>query len=175
MSKGKHGRSGASGSRRKNGYIGNFGILTVSMTLTLVGILLWGVATRACTPDYEMLMGKNAVIQSCEERSTNRARYYLVTTTDGAEFHISGSYQAAELEAALKPGTPVSLKWYDRESSEIHYLEEVVANGKRVVTYTDTSETDQRFFSILGGVLIALGAVGVLSYFYLSSRGKYAF
>lgn len=118
------------------------------------------------TPEYEKLSAKETKVQRFYVvRHRRTADDAMLETMEGDKFYVRGTYDLNEMNARLRAGTKIQVKYYKRKAffvKPILCAEEVVVDGKKICTYCNYDRGN-----LIGGSIVAIVMFGLsVSFFW---------
>lgn len=145
---------------KANALLAVFSVLSI-----LTGIFLPFLPVLLPVAEYDELVDKQIVVQSLEWIQQQRgASFYLVTTEEGEQYNITGSYEsAAQLEGILSQGKSASIKYYENKIFFLtkKYAEVVVADGECVVSYNNDEDDGMWVLYLITACCFLIGSGGI--------------
>jgi len=102
-------------------------------------------------------------------------RYWELRTEDGESYNLTGSFDRSEMKESLTHGVEAQIRYWENWLGNLFghkYAEEVVVNGKRIVSYNNDEDQHLTALYLLSGACILFGAAGLFLFRWEVRRNR---
>ena len=140
--------------------------LVLGIIIILFGIFIFLYPIIPATP-YEEYKEKEVIISKFDHfyGGVKGASYDYIITEDGEKYNISGDYIKSELSEILTKGTTAVIKYKVNSVLPCKtYIEEIIVDGSKVVTYNNDTPMNWVPHIIFGIFSCLIGIAFIVSY-----------
>ena len=101
--------------------------------------------------------------------------HWELRTEDGESYNLTGSFDRSEMKESLTHGVEAQIRYWENWRGNLFghkYAEEVVVNGKRIVSYNNDEDQHLTALYLLSGACILFGAAGLFLFRWEVRRNR---
>ena len=101
--------------------------------------------------------------------------HWELRTKGGESYNLTGSFDRSEMKESLTHGVEAQIRYWENWRGNLFghkYAEEVVVNGKRIVSYNNDEDQHLTALYLLSGACILFGAAGLFLFRWEVRRNR---
>ncbi len=153
----------------------NLAGIALSGFLILAGVFLLFLS-KLPVASYEDCREKTVTVDSMRYHyGYISSGYWELRTEDGESYNLTGSFDRSEMKESLTHGVEAQIRYLENWRGNLFghkYAEEVVVNGKRIVSYNNDEDQHLTALYLLSGACILFGAAGLFLFRWEVRRNR---
>ena len=143
--------------------------IVLAVIMFLLCIVMLCLPRRTGRPELSELKDQSVIVEKLRYiyGGPRTSGHYELTTEDGTEYNVSGSYLTAELTEALVQGMEAEIKYYENSFFHKKYAEVVQVDGNVIEEYNNDEDT--WIIYVIAGLC---GAIGIGALIFASKASK---